>query len=74
MVMLLIPNAVLTQVALALNLERSYALIATFAAIGNMSLNLIFIPEFGVVAAAYVGIATELILLVGLFYVIFKKV
>ena len=74
MVMLLIPNAVLTQVALALNLERSYALIATFAAIGNMSLNLIFIPEFGVVAAAYVSVATELTLLIGLFYVIFKKV
>jgi O-antigen/teichoic acid export membrane protein len=52
MIVLLIPNTVLTQTALALNLEKSYALTATLAAIGNLSLNLIFIPEYGVKAAA----------------------
>jgi O-antigen/teichoic acid export membrane protein len=66
MIVILIPNTVLTQTALALNLEKSYALIATLAAIGNLSFNLIFIPEHGILAAAYSSIATELILLIGL--------
>lgn len=73
MIALLIPNLVLTQVALALNLENSYALTATLAAIGNLSLNFAFIPQFGTVAAAYTSIATELILLIGLSISIFRK-
>ncbi len=66
MIVLLIPNTVLTQTALALNLEKSYAITATFAAVVNLSLNLLFIPEYGIKAAAFSSIATELILLVGL--------
>lgn len=73
MIVLLIPNTVLTQTALALNLEKSYALTATLAAIGNISLNLLFIPKYGTVAAAYSSIATELILLAGLSLAIFNK-
>ena len=74
MIVLLIPNTVLTQTALALNLEKSYALIASLAAICNISLNFIFIPEYGTVAAAYSSIATEIILLFGLTFTIFQKV
>ena len=74
MIMLLIPNTILTQVALALNLERSYALIATIAAIGNIGLNFAFISEYGTLATAYSSIATELILLIGLSLAIFKKI
>jgi len=74
MIVLLIPNTVLTQTALALNLEKSYALVATLAAICNISLNYIYIPEYGAVAAAYSSIATELILLVGLFIAISHKI
>jgi O-antigen/teichoic acid export membrane protein len=73
MIALLIPNTVLTQTALALNLEKAYALTATFAAIGNIGLNFIFIPEYGAIASAYSSIATELILLIGLSIGIFKK-
>ena len=74
MIVLIIPNTVLTQCALALNLEKSYALTAMLAAIGNLSLNFILIPEYGVVASAYNSIATELILLIGLSMAIFKKI
>lgn len=73
MIVLLIPNTVLTQVALALNLEKSYAATATLAAIGNVGLNLTFIPKYGVMAAAYISIATELILFLGLSLAIFYK-
>lgn len=73
MIVLLIPNTVLTQTALALNLEKSYALTATLSAVGNISLNLMFIPKHGIVAAAYSSIAAELILLIGLCYAIFLK-
>jgi O-antigen/teichoic acid export membrane protein len=74
MIVLLIPNTILTQTALALNLERSYALTATLAAIGNIGLNFAFIPKYGTLAAAYSSIAAELILLIGLAIAIFQKV
>ncbi len=74
MIVLLIPNTVLTQTALALNLEKSYALTATLSAIGNLSLNFAFIPQYGTVAAAYSSIAAEIILLVGLSFTIFQKI
>lgn len=73
MIALLIPNTVLTQAALALNFEKSYALTATLAAIGNISLNFWLIPEFGTMATAYSSIATELIILVGLSISIARK-
>lgn len=73
MIVLLIPNTVLTQTALALNLEKSYAVTATLAAIGNIGLNLLFIPKYGTVAAAYSSVATELILLAGLSLAIFYR-
>jgi O-antigen/teichoic acid export membrane protein len=74
MILLLIPNTVLTQTALALNLEKSYALTATLAAIGNLSLNFVFIPEYGTVATSYSSIATELIIFIGLSIAIFWKI
>lgn len=73
MIALLIPNIVLTQAALALNLEKSYALTATFAALGNIGLNLLFIPNYGTAAAAYSSIVTELILFIGLLIAILQK-
>ena len=73
MIVLLIPNTVLTQTALALNLEKSYAATATLAAICNISLNYLFIPEYGTVAAAYSSITTEFILMVGLSMAVFRR-
>jgi O-antigen/teichoic acid export membrane protein len=71
MIVVLIPNTILTQVALALNLEKSYAITATLAAIGNLILNFLFIPKYGTIATAYTSIATELILMIGLLFSIF---
>ena len=74
MIVLLIPNTVLTQTALALNLEKSYAITATLAAVCNIGLNYLFIPEYGTTAAAYSSIATECILMIGLSIAIFQKI
>ena len=74
MIALLIPNAILTQSALALNLEKIYALTATLAATINISLNFFFIPKYGTTAAAYTSVATELIILIGLFIGILQKI
>ena len=73
MIVLLIPNMALTQITLALNLEKPYALTATLAVIVNVSFNFLFIPKYGVVAAAYASIASELIVLIGLFIAISQK-
>lgn len=55
----LLPNAVLTQAAIAMNRERSYAYIAATAAIFNISLNVWLIPRHGAMGAAWVTVATE---------------
>lgn len=72
MILLLIPNTVLTQTALALNLEKGYAITATLAAIVNVLINLLFIPLYGTIASAYSSIMTELVLFIGLSYSIGK--
>lgn len=58
-----LPNAVLTQAAIALNLERSYAWAASIAAVCNVTLNFVFISSYGPQAAAWVTIVTEAVLL-----------
>lgn len=73
MILLLIPNTLLTQTALALNLEKCYAATATLAAIVNITINLIFIPRYGTIATAYSSILTEFFLFLGLSCCIFKK-
>lgn len=73
MILLLIPNTVLTQTALALNLEKDYAIAATLAAIVNVVINLLFIPLYGTTASAYSSIMTELVLFIGLSFSIGKK-
>ncbi len=58
----ILPNAVLTQAALAFNQERHYAMAALAAAVANLAGNLIFIPSHGVMAAAYSTVFTEFVL------------
>ncbi len=73
MILLLVPNIVLTQTALALNLEKYYALTAIIAAIVNVVFNLLFIPLYGIVASAYSSIITEIVLFMGLSSSIWKN-
>lgn len=70
----LLPNAVLTQAAVALNREKAYALVATTAAVFNVALNLWLIPIHGAVAAAWTTVATEVALLVMLVWYLSTRV
>lgn len=58
-------NGVLFQAALAVGLERWCALGATVAALFNVSANMFLLPRYGVAAAAWVTVMTEMV--VGLF-------
>ena len=55
----ILPNAVLTQAAIALNRDRAYAVMATTAAIFNVGLNIWLIPRHGALGASWVTVATE---------------
>jgi O-antigen/teichoic acid export membrane protein len=68
----LLPNVVLTQAALALELERPYALAATIAAIFNVTMNFLFVESYGLYAPAIVTIGTEAILFACLILVFYK--
>lgn len=64
----ILPNALLTQAALAADREWAYARAAAWAAAANVALNLLLIPEHGIVGAAWATIATEAVLMIGLIY------
>lgn len=59
---LMLPNGVLNQAALALGLERWFAVSASVAAVANIAGNLLLIPVYGVIAAAWMTVLTEAIL------------
>ncbi|MEJ2589556.1 MAG: oligosaccharide flippase family protein [Deltaproteobacteria bacterium] len=63
----LLPNGVLTQSAIAQNMERLYAFAAAGGAGLNIGLNLIFIPIYGALGAAWTTILTEILLTAILF-------
>ena len=69
----ILPNAILTQVVLALNLERPYVFAASIAAICNVTLNYFFIVRYGPQAAALVTIVTEAVLFVILTFVVSRN-
>ncbi len=58
----ILPNGILNQAALALGLERWFASSATITAIINIVGNLLFIPIYGVMAAACMTVLTEAVL------------
>lgn len=63
MVVFVLPNAVLTQAAIALDLEWVYVLAASMAAICNVAMNFVFIAHYGPQAAAWATIVTEVVLM-----------
>lgn len=65
-VLFLLPNAILTQGAIASNLEWPYAFSALVAAAANVLLNAWLIPLRGAYGAAIATVATEAILFVGM--------
>ncbi|MFK4763534.1 oligosaccharide flippase family protein [Desulfobaculum sp. SPO524] len=62
----ILPSGLLTQAAIALNIERFYAACAAGAAIMNIALNILLIPDLGAHGAAYATIATEAALMTAL--------
>jgi O-antigen/teichoic acid export membrane protein len=68
-----LPNAFLTQAALALNLERPYVWAASIAAVCNVALNFVFIVRYGAQAAAWVTIVTEAVLFAILAFVMHRN-
>jgi O-antigen/teichoic acid export membrane protein len=69
-----LPNILLTQAALALELDRSYLLAAILAALINITLNLSFVPSYGALASAWTSVATEGVLFVLLMFSVFKGI
>jgi len=63
-----LPNSILTQGVVAQNRERYYAVVAGFAALLNILLNLVLIPEFGGMGAAWATVFTEGFLMVVLVF------
>jgi O-antigen/teichoic acid export membrane protein len=59
-----LPNMVLTQAALALERDRAYMWAAVLAALTNVAMNCALVPQLGIVAAAYITLATELVLFI----------
>ncbi len=55
----ILPNGVLTQAAIAQNIEHLYAVAAGAAALVNIGLNFVLIPRFGGLGAAWATIVTE---------------
>jgi len=58
----ILPNGILNQAALALGLERWFAISATITALTNILGNLLFIPVYGAMAAAWMTVLTEAVL------------
>jgi O-antigen/teichoic acid export membrane protein len=59
-----LPNALLTQALLALELDRIYLISAVIAAVANVLLNFWLVPVLGVEAVPYTTLVTEAILFV----------
>ena len=58
----ILPNGVLTQAALASGFEKLFAVSASIAAVINILGNLLLIPIYGVMAAAWMTVLTEAVL------------
>lgn len=58
----ILPNGILNQAALALGLERWFAISASITALTNMVGNLLFIPVYGAMASAWMTVLTEAVL------------
>jgi O-antigen/teichoic acid export membrane protein len=69
----ILPNGVLTQAAIAQNIEHLYAVAAGAAALVNIGLNFVLIPRFGGLGAAWATIVTEAALMAVLVFGLTKK-
>lgn len=71
MLVFALANGVLGQAVFALGLDGHYARTATAAAFFNVAGNLLLMPAYGVWAAAWMTVATEVVLATGLLVTLF---
>jgi len=71
MLVFALANGVLGQAVFALGLDGHYARTATAAAFFNVVGNLLLMPAYGVWAAAWMTVATEVVLATGLLVTLF---
>ena len=69
-----LPNTLLTQAALALDLDSLYLRAACFAAFTNLALNYLLVPNYGARASAFTSVATECLLFIFLEFSVFKEI
>lgn len=62
------------NILIAGNQQKKLIYIWSFAAITNVVLNLIFIPRFSYVAAAYISVLTEILVASAAFIIVVKKI
>lgn len=65
-------NGVLGQGVFALGLDRAYLIVVCVAAVFNVAGNVLAMPVYGVWAAAWLTVATEVVLGIGLFWIFFR--
>ena len=70
----ILPNTILTQAAIAQNMERLYAISACLAALVNVTLNMMLIPEYGGLGAAWAAISTAGVLCLTLAFGVLKAI
>lgn len=62
------------SILIAGNLQKKLMLVLGFAAVLNITLNLLFIPEFSYLAASYASVLTEMMVVALTFYLTFKNI
>ena len=72
-ILFILPNYILTQGAISMNKEISYAKIVVFVALLNVGLNAWLIPDYGAMGAAWATIFSEGVLFFGLVYVMLRE-
>lgn len=72
MLVFALANGVLGQGVFALGLDRRYVWTATTAAVFNVGGNLLLMPVYGVWAAVWMTVATELVMSIGLSVALFQ--
>ena len=68
-----LPNGMLSQGVVARNMEGYYAAAAGLAALLNIVLNIVLIPQFGGMGAAWATVSTEGFLMVALFIMVRRR-
>lgn len=68
--MFILPNYILSQAAIAFNLEKKYAYSVLLAAVLNVILNILMIPQYGTFGAAISTFITEGVLCLSLVFIL----